>query len=910
MVLKLLPTKLYTPQFRTDLVPRKRLIEHLDSGLQGKLTLVSAPAGFGKTTLLSEWIHHLGYPVAWLSLDKNDNDLTRFLTYSIAALQQIVADMGIDIQAVLGESQSPNYEVILTNIVNQLDEFPDSFIFVLDDFHLIESQSVHNALNFLIEYQPPSMHLVISSRSDPLLPISRLRVRGDLSEIRASDLRFTKEDTTVFLNDLMGFDLSPKNIAALEGRTEGWVASLQLAALSMRERDDWPEFISAFSGSHRYVIDYLADEIMSRQPEEVQVFLRRTSILERFCAPLCDAVVQVEINDDSRIIEYLERFNLFLVPLDDHRKWYRFHHLFADFLQLHLHKDEPEQIPVLHQRASQWFENEGLLDEAIRHALAGRDLERAARLVESFAGSLVVRRSSKDLFHWVNQLPAEICRKFPMLCIWHAWALFFLGQPDSVEPLLAIAEANREKVPGVPIAGYISTVRAYLANLMGDFHKAVALSKQAIEQMPEASLETDTLIFRGAAIIWLGVNNRILGNLDKANELFIKAAKINEQAGSIYAAVSAKAQSAYLSMLVGQLHEAKEIYQQGFQVIERWADEQGEGERTLVAGSELHLGLGTLMYEWNNLEAAATHVKRAVELLKLSGEQEILDAYRLLAYLCQAEGDYEAAVDLLRNISSLKDNFTLRRINSLLEPRLEKLYILLSRARPEMADLLTEIGRRVDQMGLRPDDEIDFSGTGYVHEHEYFDLARALIALDRAAEALPLLKRLQEGARSMGRRGNEVRYLILNGLAHHALGDSPAAMIFLGKSLTLAKPQGYVRLFVDEGVPMAELLQMAISQHIEPDYAEKLLAAFPDDIRAAMGVGRIGAVSDMLVEQLSERELEVLQLMAEGYKYQEIGEQLVISVNTVRHHTRNIYSKLNVNNRAQAIARANELNLL
>jgi len=910
MVLKLLPTKLYIPQYRSDLVPRKRLIEHLDSGLRGKMTLVSAPAGFGKTTLLSEWVHHLGCPVSWLSLDKNDNDLTRFLKYTIAALQQIVEDIGIDIQAVLGESESPNYEVILTNFVNQMEVFPEKIIFILDDFHLIESEAVYNALNFLIEYQPPSMHLVISSRSDPLLPISRLRVRGELCEIRAHDLRFTNEETATFLNDLMSFDLSPEDIAHLEKRTEGWVASLQLAALSMRGRDDWPEFIAAFSGSHRYVIDYLADEIMSRQPEEVKLFLRRTSILERFCAPLCDAVVQAEINGDSRIIEYLERFNLFLVPLDDHREWYRFHHLFADFLRLHLQQDEPERIPELHRRASQWFESEGLLDEAIQHALAGRDLERAARLVESIAGSLVIRRFSKVLLDWVDQLPPEINQNFPMLSIWHAWALFFLGQPDSVEPILNIAEANRDKAPGVPIDGFLSTVRGYLANLMGDFHQAVHLSKQALEQLPEESSEKDTLIFRGAAVIWLGVNYRILGDLGQANDLFIKAAKLNEEAGSIYAAVSAKAQSANLAILQGQLHRAMDIYQQGFQIIERWADEQGEGERTLVAGSELHLGLGTLMYEWNNLEAAAMHVQRAVELLEIGGDQAILDGYRLLAYLHQAQGDYEGAFDLLEKINSLKDKFTLRRVNSLLEPGLEKLYILLSRARPEMAGQLTEGPRRVESMGLRPDDEIDFSNTGYVHEHEYCDLARALIALDQAAEALPLLKRLQEAAHSMGQLGNEIRYLVLIGLAHHALGDSPAAMISLSKALTLAKPQGYVRLFVDEGVPLAELLQMAISQNSEPDYAEELLAAFPDDIRAAMGVGIVGAVSDMLVEPLSERELEVLQLMAEGYKYQEIGEQLVISVNTVRHHTRNIYSKLNVNNRAQAIARANDLNLL
>lgn len=904
MVAKLLPTKLYIPPYRSNLVPRQRLIEYLDEGLRGKVTLVSAPAGFGKTTLLSEWVQHLGRPVAWLSLDKNDNDLIRFLTYLIAGLQRINEDIGIDIKAVLGESQSPKYETMLTKLINEIENIPEKFIVILDDYHLIESESVNNALNFLIEYQPPMLHLVISGRSDPLLPISRLRVRGELSEIRSNDLRFTKRETAAFLKDLMGFDLSPEDIDALEERTEGWVASLQLAALSMRGRDDWPEFIAAFSGSHRYVIDYLADETMSRQPEEVQVFLRRTSILERFCAPLCDAVLTRGVNRGTRIIDYLERSNLFLIPLDDHREWYRFHHLFVDFLRLYLHREEPERIPELHLRASQWFEIEGLMDEAIQHALAGGNLDRATRLIEGIAGSLIVRRSSNALIHLVNQLPPEMSQNFPMLCIWHAWALFFQGRPDAVEPILKIAEANRDKVPEIPIDGYLSTVRAYLANLMGDFQKAIDLSKQAIENMSGASPEKDTLIFRGAAVIWLGVNHRVLGNLDRAKELFTEAAKINEEAGSIYAAVSAKSQSANLAMILGQLHKAKDFYKQGFQMAERWADEQEEGQKTLVAASELYLGLGSLLYEWNDLIGAASHIRRAVKLLELAGDQGILGGYRLLAYLYHAEGDYEAAFNLYEKICSLKDNFTVRHNNSLTEPSLEQLRILLSRVRPEMAHLLTDVAGRVESMGIRPDDEINFATTGYVNEFEYSDLARALIALDRVPEALPLLERLTEGARSMGRLGDEIRYFVLNALAHHALGDLPTALVSLSKALTLAKPQGYVRLFVDEGVPMAELLQIAMSQNVEPDYTEKLLAAFPDDIRLEK------AISQPLVEPLSERELEVLQLMTEGYKYKEIAEQLVISVNTVRHHTRNIYSKLNVNNRAQAIARANELNLL
>ena len=909
MVTQLLPTKLYMPPNRPDLVPRQRLIEHLDEGLQGKMTLVSAPAGFGKTSLLSEWVQHLGQPVAWLSLDKNDNDLIRFLTYMIAALQRINEDIGVDIQAVLSESQSPNLEIMLTKFVNDIEVIPEQFIFVLDDYHLIEAEPVNSALNFLIEYQPPNMHLVISSRSDPLLPISRLRVRGELSEVRVRDLRFTKDETAAFLNGLMGFDLSPKNIDALEGRTEGWIASLQLAALSMRGRDDWPEFIAAFSGSHRYVIDYLADEIMSRQPEEVKIFLRRTSILERFTAPLCDAVVNEEVSGNTNILDYLEHSNLFLIPLDDHKEWYRYHHLFADFLSLHLHKEEPEQLPELHRRASQWFEIEGLIDEAIRHALAAKDLERATRLVESIAGSLVIRRFSNILINLVNQLPSEIWQKSSMLCVWYAWALIFLGQYYAVEPNLKIAENHWDEEAGVPLNGYISTVRAYLANVKGDYQKAIDLSNQALEQMSKSSAEKDTLIFRGAAVIWLGVNHRMLGDLDRAREFFTEAAKLNEEAGSIYAAVSAKCQLANLAMIQGQLHRAKEICQQGFQLVKRWADEQEEGQRTLVAASELHLMLGTVLYQWNDLEGAELYIQRAVELLEVGEDQGSIDAYRISAFINQAEGDYEAAFDLFGKINSLKDNIPLPRVNSLLKPSLEQLRILLSRVRPEMAYLLNDVAKEVEGMGIRPDDGIDLSNTDYAIENKHADLARALIALERVSEALSLIEPLLKGARSSGRLGDEICYLILNALAHHALGDDATALVSLNEALTLAKPQGYLRIFIDEGVPMAEMLQIAMTQNVEPDYAEKLLALFPDEIRESVHIRDV-TISQPLVEPLSDRELEVLQLMTEGYKYKEIAEQLVISVNTVRHHTRNVYSKLNVNNRAQAIARANELNLL
>jgi LuxR family maltose regulon positive regulatory protein len=737
-----------------------------------------------------------------------------------------------------------------------------------------------------------------------------LRAQGEVTEVRTPELRFTKNEVAAFLNDLMGFDLSAQEIAALETRTEGWIASLQLAALSMQGRGDRGAFVAAFSGSHRYVIDYLIDEVMSRQPEDLQTFLCQTSILDRFSAPLCDAAL--EITNSRQILGKLEGANLFLIPLDDERHWYRYHHLFADFLRQRLREAEPEHIPEMHRRASLWYEAQGLVDEAIQHALAAGDLKNATRLVDQIAADLVVRRESNKLLKLINQLPPNLCQDYPMLCIWHAWALLFLGQLEAVEPTLQIAESNQGQVPGTPRPGYATTVRAYFANQMGDLLKAITLTEQALEQMSDAPPDRITLIFQGAAIIWLGVNHRHLGDLDQARRLFIEAASLNQRAGNIYAALASLEQLADLAVIRGQLHQAMEIYGRGLELARRWTDEQGEGRGALVAASGLHLGLGTILYQWNDLAGAEPHIRRAVELHELGEIWGRVHSYRMLGYLKQAEGDYKTSYDLLGKGWAIMENISAQQSNISTEPGLEQLRILLSRARPNMAHLLTDAALRVETRGLKPEDEIDFSSpAGYVRETEYSDLARALIALGRAGEALPLLERLLEAAQSMGRQGDAIRYLILRAMAFQALEDKVSALDSLSQALTLAKPEGYVRIFVDEGEPMAILLALAVSQAIAPDYAGELLAAFPEEVRQAVDFDvEMSAIAQPLVEPLSDREIEVLLLMADGLKYKEIAEELVISLNTVRHHTRNIYGKLGVSSRAQAVARARDLNFL
>jgi LuxR family transcriptional regulator, maltose regulon positive regulatory protein len=906
----LLASKFYYPPHRMDFVERPHLLASLDAGLSGKLTLVSAPPGFGKTTLVSEWIRGCGHPAAWLSLDKTDNDPSRFFLYLIAALQRIDSEIGIDVQAVLEESQPPHFEILLTRLISEMASFQDKSIIVLDDYHLIDSKLVHDAINFLIEHLPPTIHLVITGRADPPLPISRLRVQGDVNEVRTSQLRFTTQEAAAFLNDRMGFDLSPDGIAALETRTEGWVASLKLAAISMQGRDDQTEFITEFSGSHRYVIDYLVDEVMAHQSAEVQTFLRRTSILDRFCAPLCEYVVGGSADMD--VIDYLDRSNLFLVPLDDHREWYRYHHLFADFLSQRLRESERDNIAELHRRASKWYENEGLVDESIQHALAAGDLERATRLVDGIAADLIVRAESNKLLKLVEQLPSDLRQGYPMLCIWHAWALLFMGQMEMVEPALALVESNPKMVPAIPNPGYMQTVHAYLATRQGDLLRSINLCEHALDEMSKAKPDRLTLIFRGAAVIWLGLNHRRLGDLEKARQLLIEAAGINRNAGNFFAALASFEHLADLAVIRGQLQQALDLYRSGLKIAQDWKDTRGRPHGSLMAAAGPQLALGTVLYELNDLAGAAAHIQHSTDLFELGEHWAKMHSYTMLAYLKQAQGEFESAAELFLRACAVEESLRDQRSNTSDRLRLTQLAILLSRVRPEMAYFLTDAYRRVENLGVHANDEVDFSSpAGYLRERMYTELACLLIALDRAAEVLPLLVRLLDAAIRMERQGDEIRYLVLVALAHHAMENTQTAMDFIGQALILAEPQGYIRLFVDEGQPMAELLLSAVSHNISPDYASKLLSAFPKDVLGAFPIDEEQTVhTQMLAEPLSDREIEVLRLMAEGYKYKEIADRMFVSINTVRHHTRNAYSKLDVNNRTQAIGKAKELNLL
>lgn len=539
-------------------------------------------------------------------------------------------------------------------------------------------------------------------------------------------------------------------------------------------------------------------------------------------------------------------------------------------------------------------------------------MESATRLVNGIAIDLLVRAESNKLLKFVEQLPSDLCQGYPMLCILHAWALVFMGQLERVEPVLSFVEANQAKVPGVPHPGYVKTVRAYLATRQGDLQQSIKLSEQALEEMSKAKPDQFTLIFRGAAVIWLGLNHRLRGNLDQARQLFMEAANLNQTAGNYFAALACFEQLADLAVIRGQLHQALELYRSGLKIAQNWKDTRGKPHGSLMAAAGPQLALGTVLYQLNDLAGAEAHIRHSANLFELGEHWAKMHSYMMLAYLKQAQGEFETSAELFLSACAVEETIRVQRSNASDRLRLTQLAILLSRARPEMAYFLTDAYRRIENSGMHANDDVDFSSpAGYPRERIYTELACLLIALDRAAEALPLLTRLLEAAVTMERQGDEIRYLVLIALAQHAGGNMQLALDSLSQALTLAEPQSYVRLFVDEGRPMAELLRSAVSHNISPDYASKLLAAFPKDGQSAIPIDKELTINTpMLAEPLSEREIEVLRLIAEGYKYKEIAERLVVSINTVRHHTRNVYGKLNVNNRTQAIGKAKELRLL
>ena len=900
----LLRTKLYIPSPRPELVPRPRLIERLNAGLHRKLTLISAPAGFGKTTLVSEWLAGCEQPAAWLSLDESDNDPTRFLTYVIAALQTIEADVAKGVLNALESPQPPPVEEILIATINELSTISEHILLVLDDYHLIDTQPIHDALAFLLRRLPPQLHLVITTREDPPLPLARLRARSQLTELRATDLRFTTSEAAEFLDQAMELALSPEDVTALEQRTEGWIAGLQLAAVSMKGRTDASSFIELFTGSHRYVLDYLIEEVLEQQPCSVQSFLLQTAILDRMTGTLCDALTGQD--DGQETLEMLERANLFIVSLDEERRWYRYHHLFADLLRQQLRQSRPEQLPTLHRKASEWYEQNGFVDKAIEHALRANHFERAAHLIEEHVDALWGRGEHTSLQNWLIKLPSELVFSNPYLSVFYSWFLFSSGRLEAAEQSLQAVEhlldsgldpaagtelpkqGSMPRFDTVKLRGRVATVRAFLAFYLTDISRIIQQARQALEYLPEQDLT-----WRSIAAMTLGDAYNFKGDMTAAYEARLEALKACKAAGDIYFIMVASLKVAMTLRAQGRLQRVIEVCQQQMQL----ASESGLSQ-TKTVGWLLAIW-GETLAELNDLDRAVHLAQKGFELVERSGNPQMLGwCYICLVRILFSRADLTGAEELTQKMENIAGELNLASWTTD--------HMAAWQARIWLAqDRLDDASQWVIERGL------DASGDPtYLHEIKYIALARILIAQGRLDETTRLLSRLLNAAEAGGHTSRVIEILMLQALALQTEEETIQAMNILERALALAEPRGFLRTFVDEGPPMARLLYEALSRGIAPDYVRRLLAAFPVIEPEQVSPPHAQTPEVDLIEPLSERELDVLALLAEGLTNREIASRLYLALNTVKAHTGNIYGKLDVHNRTQAVARAQALGLL
>ena len=889
---------------RTWLVPRPRLIERLNEGLHRKLTLVSAPAGFGKTTLVSAWLRSTDRPFTWISLDEGDNDLSRFLNYLVAALRQVDDGIGPAVQHLLEAPQLPPIEALLAELINDIATRPSPFVLVLDDYHTITAPGIHETVRFLLERQPPQMHMIIISRQDPPLPLSRLRGRGQVTEIRQSDLRFTLEEATTFLNRSVGLNLEPSEVAVLDARTEGWIAGLQMAAFALQSRiadggaDSVPRFIDSFSGRHHFILDYLTDEVLTHQPEPVYHFLLRTCILERMCGSLCDVLIDQAAKDTSaftssqQILEHLQRTNLFVVPLDDERQWYRYHRLFAELLRARLQETESDQVPGLHLRAATWYDQNALPAEAVHHALAAPDFDLAAEVIERAILQVTTWSSlgTATFMGWLNALPDEVVHARPWLQLFAARVFYVSGQREIAEHTLRELENALREEPALPDAAQILALavadRASYAAVRGEVQQAMRFARQALAQLPQDDVTTR---IRVTSI--LGLSSLRAGDVEAADRAFSAVIAAAQAAGMGFVAVPIVCNLADVQFVRGQLRQAIQTCEQ--------ANQLGTVDGTPIQPVGFaDLELGKILYEQNDLVAAEQHLSRGLERLSRGQITIGLETgYAALAQIRQAHGDTEGALAAIEQAVQITQGNDIARLS--VQTSAYQARIWLAQGRLDLAARWARDYRHSDE----PE---------YLREFEDLTLARVLLAQGEPARAQRLLDTLLPAAEAAGRMGAVIKALALRALARQATGDGDGALNALKRALEMAEPEGYVRVFVDAGQPMAELLREASARGLAMDYADKLLDAFQmvSPRQAQPDFTRPTVQQTALVEPLTDREMEVLLCLAGGLSNAEIAQRLFISLPTVKSHTRNIYGKLGVHNRREAVAQARTLGIL
>lgn len=906
-----LVTKLHIPPVSPRLVSRPRLLARLADGINHPLTLVSAPAGFGKTTVVSDWLNSVkseqgladrnlipGPPpsatqFAWLSLDGDDNDPLRFLTYCIIGLATLNPAIGDTTLALLQSPQPPPPKAIVTALINELSALASPCALILDDYHIITAPPIHEMLGFLLDHLPTQMRILILTRADPPLPLARLRARNQLVELRANDLRFTSDEAATFLNHVMGLKLTAKDVDTLERRTEGWIAGLQLAALSLRGRDDAAQFIATFGGGHSYIVDYLVEEVLHRQSESARTFLLHTSILNRLSGSLCDTLTGRA--DGAATLEQLEHANLFLIPLDDEHCWYRYHHLFAEVMRNRLRLVYPDQVSDLHRRAAEWFEQNQLISEALDHLIAAKDLERAADLIERHALSLLMRGELATLLSWINSI-GSLAHERPWLCVYQSWALTLTGQFDHVATWLTEAEQrippNLSSTEESNRQGHIAAIRAYGAAQQGNIAQAIEFADKALELVSPGNL-----VVRSVVTMTLGTTCRLSGDLGRASQSLAEAKRIGTAAGNHYLAIGATSALADLQFDQGKLHQSAESYRDLIQMATR------PDGRQLPASGMAHFGLAIIYYEWNDLETALQSARQAIEQCRQWGHQVILTAsYGMLFRVLNAQGDQAGAQ------SALAEAERLVRAQPL-APRAPG-WIAAFRVRLWLAqENLPAAIQWAEQSGLEAEDTIS-----YLREAEYLALARVRYKQGEHVAALMLLEQLLGPAQAIGRIGSVIEILALQALVFQAKHDLVQASRSLERALALAQPEGYLRVFLDEGAEMQFMiagcrLQIEKRAPALRSYVERLLSGFPM-ANASHTSKIINLKSEILPEPLSERELQVLRLVAAGKSNQEIANELVLATGTVKAHLSNIFGKLNAQSRTQCVARARELDLL
>ncbi|MBI1280095.1 MAG: LuxR family transcriptional regulator [Anaerolineaceae bacterium] len=872
----ILATKLYKLMLRPGSVLRPRLIERLNAGLSGKLTLMSAPAGFGKTTLVSEWISNSDHASACLTLDENDSDPFRFLTYLIAALETIAPKMGAGIRHKMGSPQPPPIDSVLTPLLNAIASISDDFVLILDDYHLLDSTEIDSALSFLIDNQPPQMHLVIATREDPRLPLARLRAHGQLTEIRAADLRFTADEASEFLNSTMGLNLSSGDVAALERRTEGWIAGLQLAAISMQGQQDNRRFIESFSGNHHFVLDYLMEEVLNRQPSHIQNFLLKTSILERFCGPLCAAILRQDDEDALATIEHIRQANLFLIPLDNERRWYRYHYLFADLLRQRLLRDSTghstDDVNELHTQASIWYETYGLEIEAFQHAIAINDIERAKHLIESEGTPLYLRGIVKPIFHWLESLSHHILDTHPSLWVVYASTLMLTGQHTSVEQKLIEAENALQNTQlddtTQDIVGRIASMRATLAVIQNDVEAMIFHSNDALER-----LHPENLPIRIASYWTRGYAYQLQGSYRMARNSYYDVLQLSESGENSFYVIAATISLGQLQELDNQLHQASESYQSAITL---------SGKPSHPIASQAFLGLAPINYQWNYLELAQDYGKKCHELLQQMDNTDTTASYKVfLGYLHLSRRDFTSASDTLDEAEAfVRQNNFMFRLSDIVEAQIR---VLIYR------DNLTTALQLAEGHNLS------------------ISQARIYLAQKNASRALQILDPFIQKAKEAGLQNELLKGLVLQAVVYSVLNQEDNALEVLDESLALATRGGVIRIFVDEGLPMAQLLQIAHSRGLRQDYVTQLISNFSMPNGEPSSASQIIKPASQWIDPLSQREIEVLQLIASGLTNQDIANRLYISLHTAKVHARNIFSKLAVKNRTQAVAKGAKL---